>query len=136
MTLPAHDLRVLLDGLGRLGHDVDALLAEAGLRDADFTNPDARVPCEAYGEVLTRAQQARFTPNLALELARVTPLGAWPLLDYPVVTADTIGAGVRQLQRYFHLTGNSSSSTLAKVWIPFAWRSRPRRRSRLNTRPH
>src|SRR5258706_11274476 len=101
MTLPAHDLRVLLDALGRLGHNVDRLLGAAGLREADFTDPDARLRCEAYGEVLTEAQRTRFTPNVALELARVTPLGAWPLLDYLVVTADTVGAGVRQLERYF-----------------------------------
>jgi hypothetical protein len=78
MTLPAHDLRVLLDGLGLLGYSVDALLAAARLDRSDLTKPDARVPCEAYGAVLTRASQERFTPNLALELARVTPLGAWP----------------------------------------------------------
>jgi len=104
--LPAHDLRVLLDALGRLGHNVDMLLAAAGLGEANFADPDARVPCEAYEEVLKRAQRARFTPNLALELARVTPLGAWPLLDYLVVTADTVGSGVRQLNRYFRLTGS------------------------------
>src|SRR5690349_18798856 len=76
ITLPAHDLRVFLDGLGRLGYDVDALLAAAGLQAVDFENPDARIPCGACGAVLKRAQQHRFTPNLALELARVTPLGA------------------------------------------------------------
>src|SRR5262245_35784529 len=105
MTLPAHDLRVFLDGLGRLGYNVDALLAAAGLQDADLQNPDARIPCGAYGAVLTRAQQERFTPNLALELARVTPLGAWPLIDYIVLTADTVEAGVRQLARYMRITG-------------------------------
>jgi AraC-like DNA-binding protein len=105
MTLPAHDLRVFLDGLGRLGYNVDALLAAAGLHHADLESPDARIPCGAYGAVLTRAQQERFTPNLALELARVTPLGAWPLIDYVVVTADTVEAGVRQLARYLRITG-------------------------------
>jgi Arabinose-binding domain of AraC transcription regulator, N-term len=105
LTLPAHDLRVLLDGLGRLGYKVEALLAAARLEHADFENPDARLPCDAYGTVLTRAQQERFTPNLALELARVTPLGAWPLIDYLVVTADTVEAGVRQLARYVRITG-------------------------------
>jgi len=104
-TLPAHDLRVFLDGLGRLGYDVDALLAAARLQRADLENPDARVPCDACGAVLTRACQERFIPNLALELARVTPLGAWPLVDYLVVTADTVGAGVRQLARYLRITG-------------------------------
>jgi AraC-like DNA-binding protein len=107
MTLPAHDLRVFLDGLGRLGYDVGALLAAVNLRETDFTDPDARVRCDAYGGVFARAQQMRFTPNLALELARVTPLGAWPLLDYLVLTADTVGAGVHQLERYFRLVDNS-----------------------------
>lgn len=105
MTLPAHDLRVFLDGFGRLGYNVDALLAAAGLQHADLENPDARIPCGAYGAVLTRAQQDRFTPNLALELARVTPLGAWPLIDYIVVTADTVEGGLRQLARYMRITG-------------------------------
>src|SRR6478736_2815592 len=105
MTLPAHDLRVLLDGLGLLGYSVEALLAAARLNRADLTNPDARVACDAYGAVLTRACQERFTPNLALELATVTPLGAWPLIDYLVVTADTVEAGVRQLARYVRITG-------------------------------
>jgi AraC-like DNA-binding protein len=105
MTLPAHDLRVFLDGLGLLGYRVEALLAAARLHRADLTNPDARIPCDAYGAVLTRALQERFTPNLALELARVTPLGAWPLIDYLVVTADTVEAGVRQLARYLRITG-------------------------------
>src|SRR5262245_58002318 len=105
MTLPAHDLRVFLDGLGRLGYDVSALLAAARLQHSNFEDPDARVPCDAYGAVLAHAQQERFTPNLALELARVTPMGAWPLVDYLIVTADTVEAGVRQLARYIRMTG-------------------------------
>ena len=95
-----------MNGLGRLGYDVDALLASAGLRDTDLNDPDARIPCEALGTILSRAQQERFTPNLALELARLTPMGAYPLLDYLVLTSDTVGAGVRQLARYFRLVGN------------------------------
>jgi AraC-like DNA-binding protein len=55
---------------------------------------------------LSCAQQTRFTPNLGLELARITPLGASPLLDYLVVTSDTVGSGVRQLARYLRLIGN------------------------------
>jgi len=105
LTLPAHDLRVFLDGLARLGYDVEALLAAAGLQHAELENPDARIRCDAYGAVLTRAQQERVTPNIALEIARVTPLGAWPLVDYLVVTADTVEAGVRQLARYLRITG-------------------------------
>ena len=56
--------------------------------------------------LVTGAQQQRFTPNLGLELARMTPIGAYPLLDYLVVTSDTVGSGVQQLARYLRLVGN------------------------------
>jgi AraC-type transcriptional regulator len=36
----------------------------------------------------------------------VTPLGADPLLDYIVLTSETVGAGVRGLARYFRLVGS------------------------------
>jgi AraC-like DNA-binding protein len=104
-TAPASDLRVLLNALERLGYTIDTLLAAAGLRGTDFDDPDVRVPCEAYGPLLARAQQERFTPNLALEIARLTPMGAYPLLDYLVLTSDTVGAGVRHLAHYFRLVG-------------------------------
>ena len=105
-SAPATDLRVLINGLESLGYKVDALLASAGLGDTDLDDPDVRIPCEAYGPLLSRAQQERFTPNLALELARLTPMGAYPLLDYLVLTSDTVGAGVQQLARYCRLIGN------------------------------
>src|SRR5262245_37804648 len=90
-SAPAKDLRVWMSGFRRLGYDVDTLLASVGLRGADLDDPDAVVPCETYGAILGRAQQERYTPNLALELARLTPIGAYPLLDYLVLTSNTAG---------------------------------------------
>jgi AraC-like DNA-binding protein len=112
ITMPAQDLRVFLKGLNDLGHDPDALVTAAGLRDLDLANSDSRVSCEACGKVLACAQRQRFTPNLGLELARVTPLGAWPLLDYLVLTSDTIANGAHQLVRYLRLTGNPVAMTI------------------------
>jgi len=105
-TAPATELRVLVNALGRLGYNVETLLTSVGLRDVELNDPDMRIPCETYGMLLCHAQQDRFTPNLALELARLTPMGAYPLLDYLVLTSDTVGAGVEQLGRYFRLVGN------------------------------
>jgi AraC-like DNA-binding protein len=105
-TMPANDARAFIDALGRLGHDIGSLLAAAGLRASELNDADARIPCEALGRILSAAQQVRFTPNLGLELARITPMGTNPLLDYLVVTSDTVAAGVRQLSRYLRLVGN------------------------------
>lgn len=117
-TLPAHALGVLVRALANLGHDTASLLSAAGLSAADFADPDRRVPCEAYGTVLARAQQRRFTPNLALALAQRTPLGAWPLIDYLVVTADTVGAGIHQLARYFRLAEDPVVLTIGDTGDP------------------
>jgi AraC-like DNA-binding protein len=104
--MPATDVRAFLDALGRLGHSIDSLLDFSGVRQADLDDPDARVSCEALGKMVSLAQRERFTPNLGLELARLTPIGAYPLLDYLVATSETVGAGVEQLARYLRLIGN------------------------------
>src|SRR5262249_37664574 len=108
-TTPATDLRVMLNGLARLGYDTAAVIAGAGLGDMALDDPDARVSCDAYGAMIACAQQQRMTPNLALALRQETPLGAYPLLDYLVITSDTVCAGVRQLARYFRIAGNPFS---------------------------
>ncbi len=103
--MPSSDGRAFVSALERLGYGSEPLLAAAGLRRRDLDDPDARVPCDALGAMIARAQQQRFTPNLALELARLTPIGAYPLLDYLVLTSETVGAGVQQLARYNRIIG-------------------------------
>ena len=105
-SMPARDLRVMTGGLEQLGYDSAALLAAAGLSGIDLDDPDGRISCEAIGQLLAHAQQLQVTPNLALELARLTPIGAYPLLDYLILTSDTVGAGVRQLGCYRQLIGD------------------------------
>ena len=76
-TAPATEFRVFVNSLARLGYNVDSLLVTSGLDDIDLDDPDARVHCEAYGTLVACACKERFTPNLALELARLTPMGAF-----------------------------------------------------------
>ena len=105
-SMPANDGRALINALERIGYRVEPLLAGAGLRVQDLDDPDARVACETLGALIAGAQRQRFTPNIALELARVTPIGAYPLLDYLVLTSETVGDGVRQLSRYQRIIGD------------------------------
>jgi AraC-like DNA-binding protein len=105
-------VRAWLGALERLGHDVDAVLSEAGLRRGDLEDPDARVPNEACGAILRRVRQLPGA-NPGLRLAAATPIGAYPLIDYLVVTSETVGRGVTQLARYFHLTGAPVALSIA-----------------------
>jgi len=105
-SVSAGEFRAFLKSFGALGYDVEALTAAAGIIGGSLDDPDARMPCTAYEAVVRRAQQARPTPNLALRLAMNVPIGAFPLLDYLILTCDDVAAGARQLVRYFRLVGN------------------------------
>jgi len=105
-------VRFLAQGLGKYGYDVPALLASTGLATLDLANPDARLPCEAYGILLSRAMQERPMPNVGLKLAQATPVGTYPLLDYLILTSDTVAAGLQQLAHYVRLTESPVSVTL------------------------
>lgn len=100
---PCSQLRAFVDALDRLGYDVTALLTPVGLRRAELDDPDATIPGAAFNAVITRACEQRRVPNLGAHLAAVTPIGAYPLLDYLVVTADDVGGALEQLVRYFHI---------------------------------
>jgi AraC-like DNA-binding protein len=98
-------VRGLLTAFARLGHDVPALVAAAGLAATAFDDPDARIAAETVGAVFGAAQARRPLRNLDLRLAEETPLGAFPLIDYLIVTASTVGEGMRRFARYAILTG-------------------------------
>jgi len=105
-SMTTGDVRVLLQGLTQLGHDIATVLERAGVSASDLDDPDGRVSCEAVGTILSVAQGARFTPNIGFELARLTPFGSYPLLDYLVATSESVAAGIEQLARYMRLVGN------------------------------
>jgi AraC-like DNA-binding protein len=98
---------VFIAALDRLGYDIDPLLAQAGFCRADFErDPDARIPCARIVPVFQRAMQHRPIANAGVKVAAVTPIGTFPLLDYVMVTCDTVGSGIGQLTRYFRLIDN------------------------------
>ena len=101
--LSSSQLRPFVDALERLGYDVISLLTAAGIRRAELDDPDAMIPSGACDAILGRACEQRRHPNLGAHLAAVTPIGAYPLLDYLIVTTDTVEGALDQLVRYFHL---------------------------------
>ncbi len=95
--------RVFLNALERLGYDRRALVSAAGMDFVQNDDPDALIPCQAIGGMFAYAMRTMPLNNLGLRLAMETPIGAFPLLDYLVLTCETVGDAVRQLARYFRL---------------------------------
>jgi AraC-like DNA-binding protein len=105
-TESANQVRVFVEALERLGYDADSLINAAGFVRADLNDPDARVPCAAVAAMFQRAMQERPMRNLGMRIAAATAIGAYPLIDYLVVTSESVGDGLKQLSRYFRLAGS------------------------------
>jgi AraC-like DNA-binding protein len=101
--LSSSQLRAFVDALERLGYEVTSLLTGAGIRRTELDDPDTMIPSWACDAIFGRACEQRRHPNLGAHLGATTPIGAYPLLDYLVVTSDTVGGALEQLVRYFHL---------------------------------
>jgi AraC-like DNA-binding protein len=95
--------RAFVDALAQLGYDVERILGALELTRAMLDDPDLTLPCALNEMLFTHALRQRPLNNLYAQLALATPIGAFPLLDYLIVTCDTVGEGVKQLARYLPL---------------------------------
>ena len=99
----------MLRVLEQLGYDLDALLASAGLQRGDVADPGALLPSKACATVFENAHRERRVRNLALQLGQRTPVGANPLLDYLIVSSDSVAEGLDRLTRYLAVVNPSVS---------------------------
>jgi AraC-like DNA-binding protein len=100
---PAEGVRVFVHALEQLNYCMEPLLANAGIRRADLDDPDARIPRTVCGALLSQALEQRPMRNAGMQLATVTPLGAFPLIDYVIATSENVGEGLKRLARYLRL---------------------------------
>jgi AraC-like DNA-binding protein len=106
-SIPARILRVYIDTMARLGYTVEPQLAQAGIERSGLErDPDARVPCAIWLPIFQQELQRRPMKNPLVRLAAATPIGSFPLIDYLMVTSDSVGAAIRQLIRYLALVDN------------------------------
>jgi AraC-like DNA-binding protein len=103
-TFAAGDVRVLVEALERLGYERAALLGAAKLHERELADPDGRIACAACDALFRAAQTRRPIGDFATRLAAVVPIGAYPLIDYLILTCDTVGDGLRQFARCFRHT--------------------------------
>ncbi len=102
-TLPSATLKAFLGAFGRLGYDTTTLLAATGVAASQLEDPDARVPCPAMPTLICEAMKVRPLKNAGARVAAETPIGTFQLLDYLIVTCDTVAEGMRQLARFLHI---------------------------------
>jgi AraC-like DNA-binding protein len=117
--------RPMLDAFERLGCDRTKILRAAGLTERDFDDPDAVLSSAACSAFFCEAVSQRPLPNLALRVAEGIPIGAYPLLDYLILTSETVGEGFRRLTKYLRLVGSQSDLSLHDAGDPVVVRLAP-----------
>lgn len=87
-------------GATRFGLDPDGLLREAGFREAELRDPDARVPIVKLRRLWAVLAQRVPDPAVGLLLAEDRPLRDLGLVAYTMRLAGTLGEGLRRVARY------------------------------------
>jgi AraC-like DNA-binding protein len=93
--------RAMLAAFARLGLDAKRIGRDAGLSPAELADPDGHLPAAnvyAMWEVADRCWQR---PGLGLHAGQAVPIGAYEVLDYLLLTSDTLGDGLKAFADYF-----------------------------------
>lgn len=99
--------RALLGACEKLGLDVGAMLAAAGIDRGALDDPDARLPGERVAVLWREALARSGDPDLALRAAESLPFGAYAVVDFLCRNSATIGEGMQRISRYFPLINSA-----------------------------
>lgn len=113
-TILGGSFRPIFEAFERLGCDGERLLGSAGLTRGQLADPDGRVSCAACDALVSAALREHPLENPGLALAALTPVGAYPLMDYLVLSSDTVGEGMTRLARYYRLVGSGATLTIGE----------------------
>ncbi|WP_447594991.1 AraC family transcriptional regulator [Aquipseudomonas campi] len=99
-------LQGLLDYLGRLGFDSNALLAHVQLSPEILTQRDQRVAASAYLELLGEGVRLTGDEQLGLHLGEAIRPGYYGVLGYLIMSCATLADALHRQARYAALVGN------------------------------
>lgn len=119
------NFRPLLDAFESLGCARGRILGAAGLTERDFDDPDAVITDAGCNAFFCEALRQRPIPNAGLRVAEQIPMGAYPLLDYLVMTSESVGEGFGRLARYLRLVGSPSDLDIRDDGDPVVVRLAP-----------
>jgi AraC-like DNA-binding protein len=112
-------MRAVLDAWTRLGLDVNAVCRKSGLETAVLENLDARIPLDLGNRTWRVADELWGRPTLGLHTGAAIAFGAYHVLDYLMVTADSVAEGLDAAVRYFRLV-TEGATRLERVPVPGA----------------
>ncbi len=98
-----------------MGQDPAAVLADCGLDASAFDEPDRRVPFGVAARLVQQAVRITGRPDFPLLVGQRFELGDLGLVGQLMARAHTVGEGLEDLQRFFHLQDRGSVAYLRCV---------------------
>lgn len=105
--------RTLAAHLEREGYDAEATLAAAGLDARRIRRKEARIPYFRYAALLDAAAETTGDPCFGLHFAATNDVRDMGLLAYVGLSSATLGAALRNMQRYIRVFNEGLQVELA-----------------------
>jgi AraC-like DNA-binding protein len=103
VTVSALQATFVLAGLQAAGADARAVMARAGIRPDDLSDPEKRLPRELLLGLWSAANEVSGDPAFPLHVAEKLRPGMFDVLDYLARSSLTLGEAVTRAQRYVRL---------------------------------
>jgi AraC-like DNA-binding protein len=104
----------LLSLIRQRGFDVNAVIAEIGLRAEAFDHPDNVIPFAKLAELLHLAAARTGIPDLGVRGCISTGLAMLGTVGYLLANSATVGAALASLQSYLHLIDEGAVLFISK----------------------
>jgi len=101
-------LRVIVEGLRRLGHDPDPLLAELGLREAALESLGTRVPLHVAFALFDAARATAGDPALGIHLAEATDASLWGTHGYAMLASPDLRSAYQWAETFHPLVAHET----------------------------
>ena len=92
----------ILDAVAAAGGSPDRVLAAAGLRASDLSDPDRFLELTKVATLFAEAAKETGDDGFGLHVGCASDLGALGALSYAVLHAATLGTALHNLERYVH----------------------------------
>lgn len=113
-TFPAISLEALFAGLSACGIADRPIRARLNLADC-YTDPNARLPVEAWQSVWAEAQRMDAREDLPARVALGIPFGLFGIVDYLAGSSETVGGGLQALADHFSAVSSGTRIELTKT---------------------
>jgi AraC-like DNA-binding protein len=103
VTVSALQATFVLAGLAAAGADAAAVMARAGLRGEDLSDPEKRLPRELILALWSAASEVSGDPAFGLHVGEKLRPGMFDVLEYLARSSHTLGEAAARAQRYVRL---------------------------------